>query len=490
MDSLTCLPGKDAAPATARGIIFGRARPEWTTRFVQPIPSCYTDIRSRFHYTFSKLHAAAFTTPPPLYLRSKSKARRASRSSSRHNSTRRPAAAGTGSAAPDELQQLRTMVQEQKGTIEKLTNTIDRLTRQLEELRISQAGGKNAAAAATTTSAIGPAPSQPARPPQGQAGRRSSNSRSSGRRRGKPALSRASHRSHNRQRKTRTPRPPPSGERRSTATTTCKKRRWTRRKTTTTTPSRSSHRRRCRRPAKRRPPARKEHCKDEVLPQGFRRPNADYREYPVQWRKGTLTLKEKGSLRGAAAQSDDTPARSNQRNQPGTHRKSQVEHYGSQPTRQDREPGSKEGNWVYPARNAAREVILVGDANVSKFGADAQKAIGAPGAVGLLYAKKATAATAIRYVKTYERKAKPICRIYVLHVGLVDVLLRAPEETVRNFEANWADRLGDLEVCSIPEITTRGGETRAAVVMANARLEVVQPFAAQIHDLSRVGRQA
>lgn len=101
--------------------------------------------------------------------------------------------------------------------------------------------------------------------------------------------------------------------------------------------------------------ARKEHREDEVLPQGFRRPSADCREYPVQRRKGTPTLKEKGSLWGAAAQSDNAPARGTQRKRLGTRRTSQVEHYGSQPTRQDREPGRKEGNWVYPAWNAARE---------------------------------------------------------------------------------------------------------------------------------------
>lgn len=39
-----------------------------------------------------------------------------------------------------------------------------------------------------------------------------------------------------------------------------------------------------------------------------------------------------------------------------------------------------------------------------------------------------------------------------------------------SLEANWVDRQDELIVCSIPDITHRGGEVRAANLLANARM--------------------
>lgn len=101
-------------------------------------------------------------------------------------------------------------------------------------------------------------------------------------------------------------------------------------------------------------------------------------------------------------------------------------------------------------------MVTVGDANVGTFVVDVQKAIDAPGAVGLLYGKKAMTATAMRYVDTYERKAKPIHWRHILHVGLADVLRRAPDDIVPGLKVIRADHRDDLIVCSIPDITMQG----------------------------------
>lgn len=210
-------------------------------------------------------------------------------------------------------------------------------------------------------------------------------------------------------------------------------------------------------------PDRDENRDAKVPPQGTQSLNVGFREGVVRRNKALPTLKEKGSVR-VATQSEDAPGHNTQRKRLNTRR-------NSQPSKQDKETSRQGSNWVYPAWNAAKEVIIVGDANVGKFGAEVQKAIDAPGAVGLLYGKKATTATAMRYVNNYERKAKPIQRRYVLHVGLADVLRRTPDEILRCLEENWGDRPDDLIVCSIPDVITRGGETRAAILLANAKMK-------------------
>ncbi|KAH9378352.1 hypothetical protein HPB48_000186 [Haemaphysalis longicornis] len=106
----------------------------------------------------------------------------------------------------------------------------------------------------------------------------------------------------------------------------------------------------------------------------------------------------------------------------------------SQPTEHGRMPIRSGGNWVFPARSARKEVLIVGDANVGKMAAVVLHAMDSPGAVGLLYGKKATTATALKYIASYERRARPIHRRYVLHVGLVEILRRNARGDYSHFE--------------------------------------------------------
>ncbi|KAH9375844.1 hypothetical protein HPB48_002313 [Haemaphysalis longicornis] len=98
-------------------------------------------------------------------------------------------------------------------------------------------------------------------------------------------------------------------------------------------------------------------------------------------------------------------------------------------------------------------------------------AMDSPGAVGLLYGKRATTATALKYIASYERRARPIHRRYVLHVGLVEILRRTPEEIIDTLNASSADSVDGFAVCSIPDVATKGAEVRAAIQLANARIK-------------------
>ncbi|KAH9378350.1 hypothetical protein HPB48_013587 [Haemaphysalis longicornis] len=143
----------------------------------------------------------------------------------------------------------------------------------------------------------------------------------------------------------------------------------------------------------------------------------------------------------------------------------------SQPTEQGRMPIRSGGNWVCPARSARKEVLIVGDANEGKMAAVVLHAMDSPGVVGLLYGKKATTATALKYIASYKRKARPIHRRYVLHVSLVEILRRTPEEIIHTLNASSADSVDGFAVCSIPDVATKGAGVRAAILLANASIK-------------------
>ncbi|KAH7944179.1 hypothetical protein HPB52_016786 [Rhipicephalus sanguineus] len=76
----------------------------------------------------------------------------------------------------------------------------------------------------------------------------------------------------------------------------------------------------------------------------------------------------------------------------------------------------------------------------------------------------------MHYVDTYERKARNVLRQYIVHVGLTDALRQDRCRITQTLKTSWHNRMAKLVVCSIPEITSRGEETRAAIHLANAQL--------------------
>ncbi|KAL1425458.1 hypothetical protein MTO96_003535 [Rhipicephalus appendiculatus] len=76
----------------------------------------------------------------------------------------------------------------------------------------------------------------------------------------------------------------------------------------------------------------------------------------------------------------------------------------------------------------------------------------------------------MHYVDTYERKARNVLRLYIVHVGLTDALRLDPCRITQTLKTKWHNRKARLVVWSIPEIASRGDETEAAIQLANAQL--------------------
>lgn len=124
-----------------------------------------------------------------------------------------------------------------------------------------------------------------------------------------------------------------------------------------------------------------------------------------------------------------------------------------------------------PPQSRQREVVMAGDKNVSLLAETLMAETGSRGTFEFLYGAKTTMADAVRYATDFEKKAPSTQRQYILHAGIHDVLQGTSEGITDILSREWSGRRGQLTVCSIPEITSRGGEVRAAIVLANAKLK-------------------
>ncbi|KAH9360855.1 hypothetical protein HPB48_009351 [Haemaphysalis longicornis] len=135
------------------------------------------------------------------------------------------------------------------------------------------------------------------------------------------------------------------------------------------------------------------------------------------------------------------------------------------------QPKRHKSPWLRPPPGVTKEVVVVGDANVGLLAKGLVSEVGAPQCIEAVYCKGATVAQSLKLVEEYERAARPVHRLWVLHVGLPDLLAAKGEEVLSRVE-EWCEGRGrSVLICSIPEVTRRGGETRARVVMANGQLK-------------------
>lgn len=128
-------------------------------------------------------------------------------------------------------------------------------------------------------------------------------------------------------------------------------------------------------------------------------------------------------------------------------------------------------SWVRPPPGITKEVVVVGDGNVGLFAQSLVDAVGAPEAVEVLYNRGAGVSESLKLIQEYEQAARPLHRMWIIHVGLTDLLASKGEELVSQFEGLCEGKGRSAIVCSIPEVTQRGGEARARIVMANALLK-------------------
>lgn len=124
-----------------------------------------------------------------------------------------------------------------------------------------------------------------------------------------------------------------------------------------------------------------------------------------------------------------------------------------------------------PPRGTLREVVVIGDNNVGVMAASIGEVVAEPNAVEIIYSRNATMAETVKYATEYHERARDVPRQYILHAGLQDAIRGNPDELTNALDSMPTGRPGTLTICSIPEITSRGDETRAGVVLANARIK-------------------
>lgn len=143
--------------------------------------------------------------------------------------------------------------------------------------------------------------------------------------------------------------------------------------------------------------------------------------------------------------------------------------------------------FVRPPWGVKREVLIAGDHNVGQFAQTLHGEMTDDQSFEILMNRKATVATVHAMIAEYEGQARRIPRMYILHVGMNDLLQgHQPDAIVECLENKWRTRQGALVVCSIPEVTSRGKEMQAAAMLLNARLKkMCKKIRAKYVDLTR-----
>ncbi|KAG0430107.1 hypothetical protein HPB47_023004, partial [Ixodes persulcatus] len=105
----------------------------------------------------------------------------------------------------------------------------------------------------------------------------------------------------------------------------------------------------------------------------------------------------------------------------------------------------------------------------------------------ILYNRGGTIADVHHLIDAYEEKARKVPRMYILHVGVNDILHgEQPAAIVEQLRLKWTDHKDALAICSIPEIEGRGKGIQAATMLLNAQLKkLCKNLKARFIDLSR-----
>ncbi|KAG0445686.1 hypothetical protein HPB47_018960 [Ixodes persulcatus] len=90
------------------------------------------------------------------------------------------------------------------------------------------------------------------------------------------------------------------------------------------------------------------------------------------------------------------------------------------------------------------------------------------------------------YNDEYEEGARKIPRMYIIHVGINDLLKgHQPEDVVEVFRKRWSSRKASLTICSVPEVVSKGKAVQAATMMLNAKIKgLCRKIRARYVDLS------
>ncbi|KAG0444180.1 hypothetical protein HPB47_014078 [Ixodes persulcatus] len=152
------------------------------------------------------------------------------------------------------------------------------------------------------------------------------------------------------------------------------------------------------------------------------------------------------------------------------------------------ERNGKSGAEVRPPHGVTREVIFAGDSNVARIATTLHDEVRDPKRLEILLNRKATVDVIHQLIDTYEEQARTVPRMYILHIGVNDILQgENPDSIVNRLQTRWSKRKSALAICSVPEIGSRGKGLQAATMLLNAKLKrLCKVIRAKFIDLSHV----
>lgn len=142
---------------------------------------------------------------------------------------------------------------------------------------------------------------------------------------------------------------------------------------------------------------------------------------------------------------------------------------------------------IRPPSGVHREVIVAGDSNVALFARALSEEVGDPHSLEIMLNRGATLEQIHELIDTYEERARQEPRMYILHVGVNNILQGdQPDTIIECLRQRWAKRKAALAICSVPEIRARGKELQARTMMLNAKLKhLCQNIKARFIDFTR-----
>ncbi|KAM7293689.1 hypothetical protein ISCGN_023287 [Ixodes scapularis] len=142
---------------------------------------------------------------------------------------------------------------------------------------------------------------------------------------------------------------------------------------------------------------------------------------------------------------------------------------------------------IRPPPGIQREIIIAGDGNVARIARALIEEVRAPQSLEFVMNRTATTQVVHELLETYEEQARNVPRLYILQVGVNDILRgEQPEAIVERLRMKWTNRKASLAICSVPESDRRGKRIHAATMLLNARLkQLCKSIKARFIDLSR-----
>lgn len=128
---------------------------------------------------------------------------------------------------------------------------------------------------------------------------------------------------------------------------------------------------------------------------------------------------------------------------------------------------------VTPSEEAAEKVLIVGDTNASRITRALQRQLGGSGKRNVHWyrVQRAQEEDIEAFCSRYQEDPDKKLQCVVLHMGLTDVLEGTqPEGVVEVIRKTLVPHTHHLFICSVPEISTRGKETHAQIVLLNSLL--------------------